>query len=460
MANVKLSELPSATNPIGVDDNIVGIQGGIDVIFTGSQLPASGLPTGSAPLYGDTADQILTTNLSDDAVLNILPTPGNTGSAILELDSFGNSSYIFLSNANGTSGSPTATANGDLLSQIYFAGYGASQYKTSTYETVLAAEDFDDFHYAVTWTWVTQSLDETSATRFSIDGNGVFNVGAVTGPAPAFGDVNIAGQYKVNGVPLPTLAIGTAPLFGDVANQILSTDPSDDAVLNIIPTAGSANAVLELDSFENEVDIIYTRANGTVGTPSQALSGDFISLISSYGYGASGYQQGTVTLVVAAEDFDDSHYAVISRWSTQSLDETFDIRFFIDGNGVFNVGAVSGPAPVFGDINIAGQYKVNGTVLPVGPVGSGSAVAISGAATLNQDSGVITSEALIAATSYTLTLTNSNILSTSTVIVNQTNSANLPVTLASVTPASGSVVIVVGMAALTGTVKISFIVCN
>lgn len=92
--------------------------------------------------------------------------------------------------------------------------------------------------------------------------------------------------------------------------------------------------------------------------------------------------------------------------------------------------------------------------------GSGSAAATSGAATLNQGSGVITSEALVGAVTYTLTLTNSKIASTSTVLVNATNSASLPVTLTSVTPGTGSVVIVVGMAALTGTVKIAFAVFN
>lgn len=92
--------------------------------------------------------------------------------------------------------------------------------------------------------------------------------------------------------------------------------------------------------------------------------------------------------------------------------------------------------------------------------GHGSTTAVAGAATLNQGSGIVTSEALTAATTYTLTLTNSLILSTSTVLVNATNSAGLPVTLTSTTEANGSVTIVIGMAALTGTAKIRFAVFN
>lgn len=38
MANKKLSELTAASNPMGQSDNIVGIQGGVDVKFTGAQI--------------------------------------------------------------------------------------------------------------------------------------------------------------------------------------------------------------------------------------------------------------------------------------------------------------------------------------------------------------------------------------------------------------------------------------
>lgn len=101
---------------------------------------------------------------------------------------------------------------------------------------------------------------------------------------------------------------------------------------------------------------------------------------------------------------------------------------------------------------------------PSGPAGNtgghGAQTAVGGVATLNQGSGVITSEALTNATTYTLTLTNAGILSTSTVIVNVTNSAGTATSLTSVTPGNGSVVVVVGMASLTGTVKIAFVVFN
>lgn len=101
---------------------------------------------------------------------------------------------------------------------------------------------------------------------------------------------------------------------------------------------------------------------------------------------------------------------------------------------------------------------------PAGPTGgvsgNGAVTAVAGAATLNASSGVITSEALVAATSYTLTLSNAGILSTSTVLATPFDSAGLAVFLKSITPGAGQVVIVVGMAALTGTVVIPFVVIN
>lgn len=96
--------------------------------------------------------------------------------------------------------------------------------------------------------------------------------------------------------------------------------------------------------------------------------------------------------------------------------------------------------------------------------GTKTASATSGAATLNQPSGVITSEALTtaAAATYTLTLTCANIAATDIVqctLGNGTNTAGAPV-INTVTPAAGSVVIVVknvhASAALNGTLIFMF----
>lgn len=98
--------------------------------------------------------------------------------------------------------------------------------------------------------------------------------------------------------------------------------------------------------------------------------------------------------------------------------------------------------------------------------GTKTATASAGAATLNKNSGVITTESLTTAATaeYTLTLTNDQIAATDIVLANivgGTNSAGAPVIRQAV-PAAGSVVITVrnvhGTNALNGTLKIAFAV--
>lgn len=96
----------------------------------------------------------------------------------------------------------------------------------------------------------------------------------------------------------------------------------------------------------------------------------------------------------------------------------------------------------------------------------GTATASAGAATLNQNTGTVTSESLTtaAAANYTLTLTNNKITTGSLVLCNVTEGTNTTVgtKLWTVTPGSGSATIVVknthASAALNGTIKVTFFV--
>ena len=97
--------------------------------------------------------------------------------------------------------------------------------------------------------------------------------------------------------------------------------------------------------------------------------------------------------------------------------------------------------------------------------GTKTATAVAGAATLNKNAGVITSEALTTAAgaTYTLTLTDSAIAAADQVMASVslgTATTGTP-TITTVTPAAGSVVIIVqnihASAALNGTIKIAFV---
>lgn len=98
--------------------------------------------------------------------------------------------------------------------------------------------------------------------------------------------------------------------------------------------------------------------------------------------------------------------------------------------------------------------------------GTKTATATAGAATLNKSSGIITSESLTTAAgaTYTLTLTNSTIAAADQVFASvQLGGATTGTpAVATVTPAAGSVVIVIqniaSAAALNGTIKIAYTV--
>lgn len=98
--------------------------------------------------------------------------------------------------------------------------------------------------------------------------------------------------------------------------------------------------------------------------------------------------------------------------------------------------------------------------------GTKTATATAGAATLNKNAGVITSESLTTAAGaeWTLTLTNSAIAAADQVfasVQNGTNTTAMPY-ITTVAPAAGSVVIKVrnghASVALNGTVKVAFFV--
>lgn len=102
---------------------------------------------------------------------------------------------------------------------------------------------------------------------------------------------------------------------------------------------------------------------------------------------------------------------------------------------------------------------------PQGPAYSfapGTATAVAGAVTLNTLAGEITSEALVAAASYSLTLIDSSILTTSIVLWNVFDAAGVSLaSLKSRSVIAGQTVLTVAISpALTGTLKFNFAVFN
>lgn len=137
---------------------------------------------------------------------------------------------------------------------------------------------------------------------------------------------------------------------------------------------------------------------------------------------------------------------------------------FLDAKQNNAGGGATGPAGATGPDGPAGPDGPQGEQGPIGPAGgvsgSGAVTASAGAATLNSGSGVVTSEALTGPVSYTLTLSNSLIVPTSTVLVTPFNSSGTQVTIQNIAPGAGQAIITLTFPALTGTVKIPFVVIN
>lgn len=132
---------------------------------------------------------------------------------------------------------------------------------------------------------------------------------------------------------------------------------------------------------------------------------------------------------------------------------------------------VAGNASVSGALAVGAVNPTDDITMPAGKQirpDRGAATATTGAATLSKQAGVITSEALTTAAgaAYTLTLTNTQVAATSIVLASVqkgTATEGTPV-VETITPAAGSVVIVIrnnhATQALNGTIKISFVVFN
>jgi hypothetical protein len=178
------------------------------VTITGGE---GGLPTGLAPVVGEIADQVLTTDPSDDALLNVIPTSGNAGNAYLELDSYGavgegygQGGQIVFSGARGVAETPAATLQFDSLAQELIYGYDGDDYFLGASMRVEAASNFTGSSHVVNMQWYTVGDDDPSGgaqPRMVITGDGGLQVGLPSGTADP-GDVNIAGAFKVNGVPI------------------------------------------------------------------------------------------------------------------------------------------------------------------------------------------------------------------------------------------------------------------
>jgi hypothetical protein len=199
---------------------------------------------------------------------------------------------------------------------------------------------------------------------------------------------------------------------------------------------------------------IFTRAVEL--SPGATLTRNGVTLIDSNG---NFNVPTTITLSTGDALVDDNSNELLKFSSTASAVNELTITNSATGNAPEL--SVTG-----GDTNVSMKLSPKGTgIVQFGGVAS-TASAVAGAATANAQVSVITSEALTTAAdgTYTLTLTNNKVLTSSACFVKMgwgTNSQGRPV-VENVTPGSGSLVIVVrnyaAATALNGTLKFHVLV--
>lgn len=343
----------------------------------------------------------------------------------------------------GTGGTPgAATVTGTT-------GTGTKFQATVTIEAGGTIESIDSISVAGAYTVPPTDLTAEPVTGGGLTGAtlalSLLSYPSIIGPGGAtkgfgYGPNNDGDQGN-----FPTVSDGNTAFIVGNGGMAITRDGSPAFFMT--PRLGfDGQTSLNTFSFNNNGHTDYSHyAEGMRGVEAAVTTGRVLRSWVARGWDGTEYIQAAKYEIVATENWSaGNNGASHDFYSTKNGDTDVELRVQFDGDGNTNV--------------LNGNLFVNGA--QVSPQGHGAATAAAGAATLNQGSGIITSEALVGQVAYTLTLTNNKILSTSTVIAVATNSSNLPVTVNTITEGNGSVVILVGMAALTGTVIIRFAVFN
>ena len=287
--------------------------------------------------------------------------------------------------------------------------------------------------------------------------------------APALGTPASGVLTNATGLPIATgvsgLAAGVATALATPSSANLITAVTDETGTGalvfatsptfVTPALGTPSAVVLTSAtglpLTTGVTGVLGAANGGTGVANNAAS----TLTISGNFATTLTVGGVTALTLPAS----------GTLATLAGTETLDLKTLTNAGNITQAGAATLTTGT-------GAIAVNGTATfatgkELKPA-SGTATSTTAAATINQQSGVVTTEALTTAgdADYTFTLTNSFIAATSKVFVSVgkgTATAGAPA-VTWVTPGAGSAVIIIRNAepatALNGTITISFVVFN
>jgi hypothetical protein len=217
----------------------------------------SALTSDAANLFYDSTNHQLGVGTTSPlvAVLDVRHTWGSpSGTNLMEaLSSFGDPARLVLRRADGTSASPTAVQNNDVVGLLSFSGYNGSAFASVSNAAIqaTAAENFTPTANGTLLTFATTATGTTSSVeRMRITSQGFVGVGAVPGS-----QFDVVGKFQVdsNGLIVrigntATTAVypaaGTIAVVGGALGTPTSIDltnavnlPLTAGVTGVLPTA-------------------------------------------------------------------------------------------------------------------------------------------------------------------------------------------------------------------------------
>lgn len=397
-----------------------------------------------------------------------------------------------IANAGGTAANPTGTVGLTAVNGVattYLRSDGAPALSQSIAPTWTGAHTFSAKPLTLSgnqsvaaWTATGTGLIQAAASYTDTTSSGTvaamgINVlGAPTFLASSATTYTDTWQTRLNGPPVASTNVTQTRPHTLIINDSTSAASSITGAFVVASTVGTAGGSVSVGNGNINAGATITANDfvSTAGTINISGGANNSILGSSVKIGtASGnyiYPGGIRSLDFVAFNETEKLGGASNRFAQLFLKGTLGIKIGDGTNGptITTTGASPNESLVLtaagtGNITVTGPASISGTV-SLGDNGTASATA--GAATLNKQVGVITSEALTTAggAAYTLTLTDSEVAATSRVFVSVGNGTNTTANyfLESVTEGSGSVVIVVRnntvATALNGTLKIKFLV--